>query len=49
MKVRMRVSTNRHGSEVNEIVEYEDGDFEVEDFENWVWENIDASYEIIEE
>ena len=49
MKVRMRVSTNKQGSEVIEILEYEDDDFEYDDFENWVQANINSSYEIIEE
>lgn len=48
MKVRVWVSTNRNGSKIENILEF-DYEFEESDFMEWLWNNIDAGYEILED
>lgn len=47
MKVRMWVQTNMRGSKIETVMEFEDGDFDHEYFETWVWDNIDAGFEVL--
>ena len=51
MKVKFSVSTRYVGSRKTEVIEFEDDTAESEldeYFKEWVWENIDANFYIIE-
>jgi hypothetical protein len=47
MKVKLWVSTGFVGSKIEQVLEFDD--FEEDDFNEWLWNHIDAGFEIVED